>query len=434
MRQTLTLPAMVAVCLSPAVLICDRASAQDRTPFLQSDIPFDYSRGRNVGVLERARPEFSSEGILVGSLSVRGALQVNGVYDSNVYVQPENEHADGGVLISPSIGVNTNWSRNALFIGGDADILRYANADLRAENGWSARTGGNFQLGLYSKLTADARISKEYDSRLSPGTPNGIISSIGFRRNVGRLSYEFQKGRIRLIGAGNYTTLAYGSTVDEEGVRREQSSRDRREVRAIGQAEYALSPDTSLFTQLTYINTEYDTPVGLNPNRDSSSVRALAGISFDITELMRGKIGGGYLTRDYKSPLYSDLRNFSLEARVEWFPTPLTTVTLNAERAVQDSVVSVSGGFLRTSADVRVDHELLRNLLLNATASYAYANYGGIAATSRIQRYTTGARYLVNPRWSLNTSVEYSKRNNSGAFRLPEFSQFYATLGISAAL
>jgi hypothetical protein len=370
----------------------------------------------------------------VGGLSVRGAMRVNGIYDSNVYVQPDSPIADSGVLISPDLRVSTNWSRNALFVGVDADILRYARAELRSEDGWSARTGGVFQLGLYSKITADARISKEYESRLSPGAPADIVSSVGYRQNQGRLFYEYQQGRVRLVGRGDYTTLTYGSTVDAAGVRRDQSSRDREVGRVLGQAEYALSPDTSIFAQVAYIDTKYDALAGINPNRDSKGLRALGGVSFDITDLMRGKIGGGYVSRNYESPLYQDLRNFSLEARVEWFPTPLTTVTLNAEREVQDAVVSNSGGYLRTSADIRVDHELLRNLLLNATATYAHASYSGIEATSKVQRFTAGARYLINPRWSLNSSIAFSKRDNSGEFRLPEFSQFYTTVGIAASL
>jgi len=56
---------------------------------------------------------------------------------------------------------------------------------------------------------------------------------------------------------------------------------------------------------------------------------------------------------------------------MEFFPSPLTTVTISAQRLVQDAALGNVSAYRDTRGGLRVDHALLRNLLLSVAGTWA---------------------------------------------------------------
>src|SRR6202007_1699831 len=102
------------------------------------------------------------------------------------------------------------------------------------------------------------------------------------------------------------------------------------------------------------------------------------GATIDLTGVTYIEVFGGYLNQYYQAPL-SSIHGIDAGAKIVWNVTELTSVKLNAGRSPQDenntslssAGVSVnSPGYLRSLVILSVDHELLRNVLLHAEASY----------------------------------------------------------------
>jgi hypothetical protein len=202
-------------------------------------------------------------------------------------------------------------------------------------------------------------------------------------------------------------------------------------LRTTARGEYAVSPDTSLFVQGGYTDTTYKYPLTTGiPNRDSNEFNVIGGASFDLSALIRGGIGVGYVNRRYDSPIYRDISGVSAEAKIEYFPTQLTTVGLNVRRTVQDSYFGTSSGFFATAAALRVDHELLRNLLLNAQVGYEQDDFVNQNARSKIVRYSAGGRYLLNRNFGFGLLVGRDNRSARGTVGLQAFDETRALLSI----
>ena len=410
------------------------AYAQDLSPFLQSDIPFDYSRGRNTGVLERYRPEYSSEGIPAGGFTISPRMSLSGIYDDNVYATKANKVDDVALRAAPSVRVDSNWSVHALSLQAGGNFLRYADETLKDEDGWYFGTSGKLALGTETSLSGAVRTTHTYESRVSPSTVADAVSSIPYQRTEMRAMLEHRINRTRLVGSTDFTDIDFDPIVSASGVRRDQTSRNRQVWRVTGQAEYAISPDAAVFGQAQYVDTSYMIPLpGLQYNRDSTGYRLLGGVSFDLTALARGKLGAGYTERSYKNAVYTDIKAFSVEAQVDYFPTELTTVSVGFTRDIQDSAVAGSSGYLRTAVDGRVDHEFLRNLLGNVRASYETVKYKGIDGKSDIVSVSAGARYLFNRNLTLAADLTHFDRSNQRVV-LPEFDNTTARLTLTYSL
>jgi hypothetical protein len=406
------------------------AFGQAASPTLRGDIPFEFSRGRNVSVQERPRPEYAPLGIPVGGFTLSPSLTVGPGFTNNVYSLPDKT-SDGLVTISPNAELQSNWSRNSLVISGGANIVRYFNQTLKNENGWYARAAGQAELGLNSSLSGVVRIEKLYETRYSPTLNNAVQSAAPYRVNEGRLTLQNSRGRLRLAVSGDAETYRFSNVQVFGGSQITQANRDRDIWSGSGLAEYALSPDVAVFGQVTYQNINYNEDLlpGI-PNRSSNTIRGIAGISMDLSALIRGRIGLGYVSRDYDAAIYRNITGLAVEAQIEYFPSQITTVTLNVQRRPDDASILGASGYISTSASLRVDHELLRNLILNAQVAYENGNYKGISSETNVFRVSGGARYLMSRLVSLRGSLAYGQRHNEGVSTGPEFDETRGQIAI----
>jgi hypothetical protein len=105
-------------------------------------------------------------------------------------------------------------------------------------------------------------------------------------------------------------------------------------------------------------------------------------------------------------------------------------VTLNVRRTVEDAVDFDGGGFFVTTGTLTVDHELRRNILVNASASLEDQKYQSLDRRNKTTRYEVGGSYLVNRGIGLNLSIAQIQRNSSGVNRLHGFDETRAALGV----
>lgn len=399
------------------------ALAQSSSPMLQGELPFDYSRGRNISVRERSRPEYQALGIPLGGFTLSPSLDITTAYTDNVYATP-SKTADGRVDFNPELAIRSNWSRNQLSLTGGANIRRYLDEKLRNEDGWYVRGGGRYELGLNGSLEATARAEKLFESRFSPSTTINVLSSVPYRYNQLRLLGETKRGRFRFAASGSYEDYDFSAVVVPGGGSLAQDNRDRRSWTGVALAEYAVSPDMAVFSQLTYEDIGYDTELSVSvPNRDSKTMRIIGGVSLDLTTLLRGRVGLGFMKRNYDAAIYRNIGGLSGEAVLEYFPSELTTMGLTVRRRIDDASVTNSSGYISTSTSLRVDHELLRNLILNVQASYELGKYRGIISKTKVFRVNGGAHYLINRMISLGFDIGYGERKNDGVPTGPEFNE-----------
>jgi len=422
--------------LGGACTICigQAAFAQNYDPFLDSEIPFDISRGHNVSVVDRERPEYDPLGVRLASLLVYPSAQLGVGYSTNVFGSANNPTSDAFFAFDPRLTVQSDWSRHAAGFHASGAFRRFAEATLKNENGFSVGTDGRLDVGPSSYLNASIGGTRDYEAQYSGSFPQNAARSVEYFRKNAMFRATYQGARLKIIGSTDITDFNFRDTQLLNGAVLDQDFRDRTIYRGSGRVELALSPDTAGFVQATYSSIGYKRPLTTGGNRDGHEFRVLGGATLDLTALIRGSIGLGYVRRDYDSPAFKSFGGLSADIRLQYFPSQITTVTLSAQRKIEDSILANSSGYFVNAVSLSVDHELLRNLLLNAEFDYQRNVFQTVTRRDQMFRVTGGARYLINRSLTLSANTTYFDRTSSGLPTGQQFDEWRGTLSLTISL
>jgi len=201
--------------------------------------------------------------------------------------------------------------------------------------------------------------------------------------------------------------------------------------RLTGIIDYALSPSLSMYGQIVLDRNKYDALIANGQaNRDSTGYMFVGGVNFDLTGLMRGSVGTGYSRRDYKSELYPDASGLSVQAKVEFFPTPLTTVGFTAQRQIQDAGLGGAGAYLDNRATMRVDHELLENLVITLDGDVARRSYEELDQRTDVISVGAAARFQMTRGLSFGGNIRYGSSTPNGNNLGNAFDEFRAIVSV----
>ena len=121
-----------------------------------------------------------------------------------------------------------------------------------------------------------------------------------------------------------------------------------------------------------------------------------------------------------------------MAGNVKWFPSDLTTVTFLANRGVIDPGLATSATAVNTTFGIRVDHELLRNLLLFGNLRQENNAYEGVAIDREDDALSLaiGGAYKLNPNMHLEFAVTTRSQDSSGANAGPDLDVNTISAGI----
>lgn len=395
------------------------------------NLPLEFDRGRNIGVLQRERPEYQAIGINVSSFKVYPKVEAGVGFTDNAYQIAGGSVSDGFVMLSPSVLASSTWAVHQLTLDASYRAKRYFSETPRNENNYSVGANGRLDITRSWTIDTQLRTARNTEPRASAASPQDAVEAVQYYQSNGGISTTFSGARVRGQVAANFDKLSFNDVRTFGGGTLNLRNRDQTVLRTTGRGEFAVSPDTSLFAQVGYTDTRYDRQLAPGvANRDSNEINVLGGATFDLSALIRGAVGIGYVDRRYNSPIYQDLSGLAAEAKVEYFPSQLTTVGLTVRRTVQDSYFFNSSGYFATAAAFRVDHELLRNLLLNTQVAYEVDDFKNNAGTVKVFRVSGGGRYLLNREFGLGFVIGHDKRSANGLVANNTFSETRALLSV----
>lgn len=381
-----------------------------------------FTRNRNISVRQRPRPDYEALGIRAGAFLVYPKVEVAQAFNDNIYAVATGETSDTILHFRPEVTVESNWSQHFVSLYGRGAINRHRHA--RKEDRDEFGVGGVSRLDVsrMSNLGLGAEFSRGFEPRTSPSAPVGSVRPIVFDTTSVFAVGAFTSGRIKLSSRIDLRRLDYANGIDPSGRTIAQDQRDRDVGSLLGRVDFATSPDAAVFVQIAGNRRDYDRGgSAANPARDSQGVEVLAGADFEVSVLVRGEVAVGYIRQDFDNPLYADAQRSGGRARIEYFASPLTTVTLGAGRTLEDAVTQGAGGYVSSSASITLDHELLRNLILSGRLTYASDRYEGIDRRDARLSASLGATYLVNRRLGLNASLWTQKIASDGLDRDQDF-------------
>ncbi len=382
-----------------------------------------YSRDKYEAVTDRSQPEFDPTAVRVGTFLVNANAQASVALTDNVFASNTNTQSDTIVRVGTAVAGQTDWSNHE--VGFRVSAFRNEFLDTNSESNTDLRGSLRGRLDVTRQFSVSANVFAEDLTEARTNFANGanIDGPVEFQRTGFGFGANYQADRIRWENSVRVVEADYE---DSTTTNFDLDFRDRSVVSGRSRLSYAISPDLAVFGQGTYSSSDYDIPqiVSFTPPggvpvlvqrvRDSDTYTVAGGINFELQTLIRGDIAVGYLTEDRKDANLSDVNSLSVDGRLQWFPSRLTTVTFRGGRQVQDFGLVESSTALQTNASVRVDHELRRNIILSAFGRIDDNNYKDIDRDDSVTAFGVEGRYKMNRHIHFDAFARHTNRDVSG--------------------
>ncbi len=398
-------------------------SAGARIEVAQARPTAEQATPRGQTVLTRPRPELDPLGARLGAFRFFPQVTVREQYNDNVFAN--NSGIDDLITrILPAARLQSDWSRHALSLYANGDIGIHLDRGDEDFQDYEVGSNGELEVTRNTIVSAGASYRNAHEQRFSPDDVGGsepteidiLAANLDMRQTL---------GRFRVQVTGNAQQHDYDDAVAIVGGARtliNNDDRDRTEYAGSGRLGYEIVPGYEAFVRGTYSIRDYDDQFddgGIN--RDSDGVSGVAGIRIDFGGITFGDFFVGYQQRSYDDRRLADNSGFTAGADLTWNPTALTTVVGTLTNTIEETTVTGSSGTLSTAGAIRVDHELLRNLLLGGKVSLDRVDFRGVGRTDNTLGAGVSARYMVNR--NINISASYQYRNRFSDVDTVEFDQ-----------
>lgn len=381
-----------------------------------------FARDRNVAVTQRGRPELEALGIRAGTLMVYPKVQGDVGYDSNVLASEDGEVSDTFLRLIPSVDVESDWSRHAFRATAETTVTRFN--DLTNENSqiWRLNSFGRVDVQRQTQLTGGADIARLVEPRTASNTPQSIADPIEYDSRSYNAGIAHTFNRLRATGRFDVRDYDYDDGRSIGGAIVDQDARDQTTTELLTRIDYAVSPATAIFGRVIWNDRQFDSAGDvLTPNRDSQGLNAIVGANFELSNLVRGEFGVGYLQQEFDDPSYGEFSGLSASGRLEYFVSPLLTLGLVGDRSVGDSGIAGTAGFLNTTLQVTADYELRRNIIVSGRLGTAVEEFEDIDRENIRYFGTLRATYLMNRRIGITATYDFETRESKGVNAINDF-------------
>lgn len=390
-----------------AATIAPVAAAQDN-PFL---------RGRYVAVTERVQEEFDPQPVRTSGFDIISSVGVAGEYNDNIFAEESNEDSDTILSLTPRIEARSTWSVHELAAGLRVDHREYTDYGDESSTDYSAFVNGRIDVTrdfLFRVGVDTAHITEE---RYTAASVNAVEAAQYDASSV-FVQAQYRSDRVQVEATVGAAEEKFDQLV--------QQFRDNTSTYVNGRISYAVSPDVAFFVQARRDELDYDVST-----RDGTRTTIDAGVNFELAAPIRGEIAVGNFSEDRDSSA-EKLEGLNVAGNVKWFPTELTTVTFLANRGVIDPGLATSATAVNTTFGIRVDHELLRNLLLFGNLRQETNEYEGtlIDREDDALSLAIGGAYKLNRNMHLEFQLTTRSQDSSGLNAGPEMDVNTISAGI----
>lgn len=369
-----------------------------------------------IPVALRPHPDFDPHGIQLGSTYFYPSLTGGLMYNSNVFAEPKDKQDDFAFVISPRLAVLHDKPRASYQAEFGADIYQFdkfteqdrinAFARLQTEN--EIREDIEFKTRFEASKKHD--IPGEASSQLNAAEPIPYTDL----RGQTELTKTFNRFGVSIDGTAR--SLSYENVRSFSGELLDQTWRDGEIFTASVKPFYEFSPGYRAFARFRANTREYDGEGELNRNSEGYDITG--GLDFQATPLILGSVQVGYMSETYSNPLIEPIDGLSFLGEATWLMTPLVTLTVAGERTVAETTTPDFFGRLDTSVGVRLDYEVLRNLIVSVEPKFIRQDFPDTVRKDDVVMAGAGLQYLMSPFARIGVDYDYIDREST----LPEYS------------
>ncbi len=389
-----------------------------------------FNRDRNISVQDRPRPEYESQGLRRGAFIWRPSLNSYLAYSDNVFAVDQDEEADGVLTLQPTIRVASDWNTNR--IDAFANILHqeYFENSGESTTGYALGASGQLDASRAVRIDAGADYRRAFEGRTAIGASQISVDPIEYGQTNVFLGVAREFGRSRLSADGKFLTTNYKDAALPDGTEIDQDFRDQTQASIAARADYAFSPETAFFARVAYVDVNHDQLPITGQDRNRQTINGRVGVDFELSRLVRGQVGLGYFTTDFVASELDTVDGFGFDAELEWFATPLITVTTSGERGTRSSELLISPATIQTRIGLRADYEYRRNVILSAGYDFIDDDYNFADRSDKRNDFYLAGLVLLNPNVGLEARIARRSLDSKGALAQSDFDETRLLLGL----
>jgi hypothetical protein len=371
----------------------------------------------NTTVTERPRPEYDPLGIRAGSFLIFPELGITGFYSDNVGFDEDDEQSDFVTEIEPSVTFASQWSRHLLQLEAGSDIAIHADESDEDFQDFFALGNGRVDVSRQTNVVANAQARLAHEGRDDPeDAGNDELTDI--YQFGGGLAVNHQINRLGFTLGGDVLRSVFDDDAEED--------RNANVYDLLLRTSYEVSPRFDMFVEGRYNVEDRDDNVDDNGiERDTDGYEARLGASVDLTAVLFGEAFAGYRVQRFEEDAFDDETGISFGVDLNWNPTLLTSIGFSGQRDFRPTDEGGAASNFRTDFGITVDHEVLRNVIINGEARYQNDDFRGDDREDDSFLVGGGVTVWLNRNLSLNAGYDYSERDSNEAgqdFTVNQFS------------
>lgn len=381
-------------------------------------------------VAERLR---AAEGVRLGGFVLAPSARAEIGWTDNVFADEANAQEDTFGQISAALDLQSNWSRHGIGVALDGRARRHQ--DFTSQNTEEVTLTANGRLDVTGDdfLFATLRFD-DVAEPLSEAEPSGVVEPINLQRIEARGGADITFNRLSVRAQATRRSEDYEDARLGGGRALDQDQRDLDTTEVSVRAAYERGTTTSVFAEVIYNDRAFETVPQTAIRRDSQGFEALAGLSLDLTNLVRGYVAGGYFSQEFERGDSADVDGGSLSVDLDWFATPILTIGLEADRGFSDVGVVEANAAVSTAVGLRADYEFRRHIVFDARARTEHSEFRGIDREDERRTFGVGALYRLSRGVGVTARYSFADQDSSGRDRGERFSVNQVTFGVRIAL
>ncbi|WP_067665804.1 outer membrane beta-barrel protein [Ferrimonas marina] len=192
---------------------------------------------------------------------------------------------------------------------------------------------GHHEFTAQHRIDAEYRFKKGHEAR---GTGvaefEELNAPLEYTRNRLEGKYEFgaDSARMQLGVMAGYLDHTYDNFRDLT------EARDYEDLYYGGDIKWRVGNRSALVVEAKYTDRDYPNPEPDRALRDSTTLRALAGVTWDVTDKTQGRAKFGIEDKDFDDSSREDFSGFSWDIGLTWNPRTYSTIEFESSRAATD--------------------------------------------------------------------------------------------------
>ena len=388
------------------------ASCLSCLPAAADDLPWDNAKLYGaVSVRDRPRTAFEPDGIRIGNYMMLPEVGLRTSITMDSLDSGTRPPRDLQYEVGTGVEFRSQLPRHLLdFKAKGRAVAHHDQEELRYIDG-KLQVIGRLDIDHRTSLFGRAGTELLHEESIDEERPKGARRPPALMVHRAEGGLQHHAGRIDTSIGARYARFDYQDAEANDGSAIDQDARSFSMLEPFAALGLRLSPGYRVFSEVS--GRRLENRGNDRIDRDAEGFQAGAGVELELSPLVRIMMKGGYFQQDYLQPGLIDIATHYYEGRLDWYVTPLVSLTFGTARNVYATSFGEASGRIVTAYSVKADYEMWRNLIVSAEASYKIGEYIGEAREDKIWMGRVGVDYMASKHWLFTFGYEHQELQSS---------------------